>query len=125
MESPSSFPPKQRVWDKAFRTKSAWYWNKHDFLPHKPEHRLWEPESPPKMPTNNPWVDLLTRNPDAPEVTQTCYPSKWVYGRTVNPSRPGNAKYQHGKPFVEKDRWFIILWRVYLWVNFSIFTWEQ
>ena len=50
-------PVKERIYDREFRQRSTWRWHKFDFVGDK--NRDWEPETPPKMPTNNPFVDCL------------------------------------------------------------------
>jgi len=95
------YPKKVRAWTSEFKFRANRYWRK-DSLPGKYK-KEWVPETPPTQPTDNPWVDCLIRSPTAPESTQTCRPSKWKYGSQY---REG-ATYSHGRPFVEKDGWFI------------------
>ena len=91
-----AYPVKERVWDWSFKKRSTWRWHKHDFV--GAENRDWEPENPPKMPTNNPWVDLLSKQPNAPETKQKCWPCVWKYDKKYR----SGAKYVYGKPFVDK-----------------------
>ena len=101
-ENMSDYPKKKRIWNTEFKIRATGYLRK-DKLPAK-LRRKWVPETPPKIPTDNPWVDSLVKSPTAPESTQTCYPSMWKYS---NEFRHG-ARYKHGRPFVDKDRWFIL-----------------
>ena len=100
-EDYSEYPPKVRKWTSEFKFRAHRYWRK-DELP-EPYKTQWVPETPPKEPTNNPWVDILQKQSDAPESTQTCRPSKWRYDKQYR----NGAKYQHGSPLVDKDGWFI------------------
>ena len=102
MSSVDDFPKKKRKWSTDFKFRAQRCWRK-DELPDKNGLKAnWVPETPPKMPTDNPWVDCLIKQPDAPESTQTCYPSKWKYGSQYR----NGARYSFGQPFVDKDRWF-------------------
>lgn len=94
------FPKKKRLWNAEFRFRANRYWKKSS-LPAQYQ-RDWVPETPPQQPTDNPWVDSLQKQPDAPESTQTCRPSKWKYGQQYR----NGAYYSHGRPFVDKDGWF-------------------
>ena len=96
-----TYPKKVRAWTSEFKFRANRYWRK-DSLPGKYK-KNWVPETPPKQPTDNPWVDCLEKSPSAPESTQTCRPSKWKYG----PQYRNGATYSHGRPFVDKDGWFI------------------
>ena len=99
-EDEINFPNKQRLWSSEFKFRANRTWKKSS-LPGQ-YGRDWVPETPPKQPTDNPWVDCLQKQPDAPESTQTCRPSMWKYGSQY---RHG-AYYSHGRPFVDKDGWF-------------------
>ena len=102
-EDYSEYPPKVRKWTSEFKFRAHRYWRK-DELP-EPYKTQWVPETPPKEPTNNPWVDILQKQSDAPESTQTCRPSKWRYDKQYR----NGAKYQHGSPLVDKDGWFVFV----------------
>ena len=102
-EDLTDFPPKVRKWSSEFKFRAHKYWKKQE-LPESYKTQ-WVPETPPKEPTNNPWVDILQKQPDAPESTQTCRPSKWQYSKIY---RHG-AKYQHGSPLVDKVEWFVFV----------------
>ena len=102
-----TFPKKKRLWSSEFKFRANRYWKKSS-LPGTYK-RDWVPETPPKQPTDNPWVDNLQKQPNAPESTQTCHPSKWKYGSQYR----NGAYYSHGRPFVDKDGWFCICGRFY------------
>ena len=97
------FPKKKRDWSLDFKFRSTKYWNKRD-LP-KAKQPKWVPETPPRVPTDNPWVDCLYPQPNAPESTQTCHPSVWKYDKRYK----AGARYSFGRPFVDKDGWFIFV----------------
>ena len=99
------YPKKKRLWSPEFKFRAKRYWRKTE-LPGK-YGREWVPETPPKMPTDNPWVDSLIKSPTAPESQQTCHPSVWKYGSQYR----NGARYRSGQPFVDKDGWFI-LWNL-------------
>ena len=101
------YPKKARAWTSEFKFRAHKRWKKSE-LPGSYKTN-WVPETPPKFPTDNPWVDCLQKQPDAPESTQTCHPSKWVYDSRFR----GGAHYSHGRPFVDKDGWFT-LWKLSL-----------
>ena len=101
-EDGNKLPKKERLWTSEFKFRANRFWTKSS-LPGKYK-RLWVPETPPKKPTNNPYVDRLRKQPTAPESYQTCRPSKWKYG----PQYRRGAYYSHGYPFVDKDGWFIL-----------------
>ena len=96
------FPKKVRKWtaDFTFRAEKRWY--KSELSGNAKKE--WVPETPPKVPTDNPWVDVLQIQPDAPESQQTCHPSRWKYGQQYR----AGARYDFGRPFVDKDGWFIL-----------------
>ena len=102
MTDESEYPKKVRAYSPDFvrRSKKRWY---KDELSGDLKFE-WEPETPPRAPTDNPWVDCLYKQPNAPESFQTCHPSKWKYGDQY---RTG-ARYSFGRPFVDKDGWFIL-----------------
>ena len=90
-------PVKERVWDRNFRQRSTWRWNKFDFVGE--ENKNWEPEDPPKMPTNNPWVDRLEKQPDAPETQQKCWACSWKHDKRFSKG----IKYEYGRPILHKE----------------------
>ena len=92
----AAYPVKERVWDWPFKKRHLLRWHKYDLVGQ--EKRDWEPEDPPRMPTNNPWVDLLVKQPTAPETYQKCSPSVWKYDSKYR----FGAKYVHGRPLVVK-----------------------
>lgn len=100
------FPKKVRKYDADFQHRSKKSWYKSELTGKLKTN--WAPETPPKLPTDNPWVDSLDKQPNAPESHQTCHPSKWKYGKQYR----AGAHYSFGRPFVDKDGWFI-LWKFY------------
>ena len=105
MTENEEFPKKVRAWTSEFTRRAKKQWYKGE-LTGKLQSE-WEPESPPKVPTDNPWVDCLIKQPNAPESHQTCHPSKWKYGAKYR----AGARYSFGVPFVDKDGWFT-LWKL-------------